>query len=832
MKPIFLTLAVILFSFPLFAGQRMVARIDFPSPATLERFVNEGADIAAYKPGVWLDLVLTQSQFDLLPKEFPCLRVTQTEAQLKSNLLPTKDIPGYRNYDQMLTELNQLQNEYPNLMQVSSIGESWGSIYAGEGISHYQNFDHEIWAVKVSANAQLDEDEPAFYFVGEHHAREPLSTETCMGILIHLLENYGTDPVVTGILDTSEVWIVPLLNPDGHKIVLQQTDTWWRKNLRDNNGDLIFNNPSYGQGPDGVDLNRNYSWHWGYASATDDQNSVTYHGPEAFSEPETQALRDFLLSKPFLAGIGYHTYGEYVLYPFGYMNGIAAPDQAELASLAEDIATLLPSLYGGTYAPGPSWGLYPVSGSFDDWMYGETGAFAYTIEMGTQFIPPAHLVPQIVQHQVDGALTLLQRKNRKTLCGHITDATTGEPLSALVLIGGIDDQPVYRKPRSSNPEFGSYYYFLPAGHHTVHYICPGYATQSLTLYISPDAQTIQDISLSPTPAQELNILVQNDFFDPLPGAMLSFDDLLLGEPLVSGPDGYISIADFHPGVYRLTLSKPGYETLKIQRDINCTTITLRLTEQPVMSEDFELGLGNWVSTGTWNRTNAESYSGEYCLTDSPNGNYANNINSICALASPIPLQNVQNANLQFQLKRSLALDGDNLIVEASTDSSNWTILGFFEGSADWTLQSYNLNSFIGHELYFRFRLKTNSYGSSNGVFIDDLRLFLNSDVSTASDDPIIPQPELTICAGPNPFSSSTRITLKASAPLENVDIGIYNLKGQLVRNLGPRKLAKGSQELAWDGLDISGKPVASGIYLLRASGPNGHFITHKLARIR
>ena len=71
MKPIFLTLAVILFSFPLFAGQRMVARIDFPSHATLERFVIEGADIAAYKPGVWLDLVLTQSQFDLLRASGP-----------------------------------------------------------------------------------------------------------------------------------------------------------------------------------------------------------------------------------------------------------------------------------------------------------------------------------------------------------------------------------------------------------------------------------------------------------------------------------------------------------------------------------------------------------------------------------------------------------------------------------------------------------------------------------------------------------------------------------------------------------------------------------------
>ncbi|MDD4224556.1 MAG: M14 family zinc carboxypeptidase [Candidatus Cloacimonetes bacterium] len=830
MKTIILILTIIMLSLPLFSSPRMVARLDNPTPSILQRFISQDADIAAYKPGAWLDLVLTLEQFTALVKEFPSLRITQTEAQLKENLRFAKDIPGYRSYTQMLNELTQLQAQYPGLMQLSSIGTGWGSIYADQGATYYQNFDHELWAVKVSANVQLNEDEPAFYFVGEHHAREPLSTEACMGILIHLLENYGSDPVVTGILDTSEVWIVPLLNPDGHKIVLQETDIWWRKNLRDNNGNQSFNHGNYGTGWDGVDLNRNYSWHWGYTSATDDQNSATYHGPEAFSEPETQALRDFLLSKPFLAGIGYHTYGEYVLYPYGYVDGVAAPDQAELASLAEVIATMLPSQDYGTYAPGPSWGLYPVSGGLDDWMYGETGAFAYTIEMATQFIPPAAQVPQIVQHQVNGALALLLRKNRNTLRGHITDANTGEPISALVLVDGIDDQPVYRKPRSSDPEFGSYHYFLPAGYQTVHYLRPGYATQSLTIYVSPDAQTIQDICLAPTPAQELNILVQNDFFDPLPGAVLSFDDLPLGE-LVSGPDGYITIADFHPGLYRLTLSKPGYETLKLRREINCTTITLRLTGQPVMSEDFELSLGNWTSTGAWNRTDSESFNGDYSLTDSPNGNYSNNGNSACSLAEPIPLQNVQNANLQFQLKRSLALDGDNLIVEASTNGSSWIVLGFFEGSADWELQSYNLNSFIGHNLYFRFRLNTTSYGSSNGVLIDDLKLFVNADVS-ANSDPVMPPASLTLTAGPNPFSAVTSISLKTNSAVSGINVGIYNLKGQLIRNLGTRDFGKGNHQLLWDGLDNRGNSVASGIYLLRVGTSGGTLATLRLARIR
>lgn len=825
-----LTIAFFVISPNLSANPRMVARIDAPSPSILQSFLIEGADIAAYKPGVYLDLVLTQEQYALLQRDFPSIRVTQTETQMKENLRPAKDIPGYRSYAQMLSELMQLQAQYPDLINVSSFGSGWGAIYADQGIPLYNDYNHDLWAVKVSANVMANEDEPAFFFVGEHHAREPLSTETCMGILIHLAENYGSDPTVTGILDSSEIWIVPLLNPDGHKIVLEETDVWWRKNLRDNNSNQAFDQDEYGYGFDGADLNRNYSWYWGYTSATDDQMSAVYHGPGPFSEPETQALRDLLLSRPFLAGIGYHTYGEYVLYPYGYVNGIAAPDQTELSALGNEIAALLPSQEYGNYAPGPSWGLYPVSGGLDDWIYGETGAFAYTIEMATQFIPPADQIPQIVQYQVNGALALLQRKNRSILCGHVRDANTGAPLNAMVLVDGIDDQPVFRQPKKSEATFGAYHYFLPEGNHTVHYICPGYATQTLSVQISAEAQTIQDVSLQPTQAQVLSILVQDDFFEPLPGATVSFEDLPQMS-LVSGADGYITIEEFHPGVYRLRVTKPGHETLRIRRNIDCGFITLRLTSQPIFSDGLENNLSNWLPSGTWNRTATESFTGSYSLTDSPGGNYQNNTDSACSLAAPIPLHNIHNANLQFQLKRSLALDGDNLIVEASTNGWSWVVLGFYEGSSDWTLESYDLNSFIGNDLHLRFRLFTGSYETSNGVFIDDIKLFLNGDVSS-NNDPLPPPAIFSLCASPNPFTGKATITLKAGSNLPDASIDIYNVKGQLVKNLGRMDLSKGEHQLVWNGLDYKGIPAASGVYLVKVSGPAGAIVSVRIARIK
>lgn len=811
-------------------AERMVARIENPPPDLLERFQTQGADIAAYRPGQYLDLVVDATTLTELRREFSNVSVTQTEQQLKENLRPARDLPGYRSYAQMVTELMQLQAQYPSLMSTSVIGTGWGATYADQNIASYLNFDHDLWMVKVSANVQATEDEPAFFFVGEHHAREPLSTEVCMGILIHLLENYGTDPVVTNILNTSEIWIVPLLNPDGHKIVTSETDVWWRKNIRDNNSNQSFDSDDYGSGMDGVDLNRNYGYYWGYTSATDYMPSATYHGLAPFSEPETQAWRDVLLSKRFLAGIGYHTYGEYVLYPYGYVNGITAPDQAELQALANAIAAVLPAMSGGTYDPGPSWGLYPVSGSLDDWAYGETAAFSYTIEMAQQFIPPASQLPALVQNQVNGAMILLQRQDKKILRGHVTDAVTGEPVVARIFVDGLDDQPVARAAINSEPLYGAYYYLLAPGTYSVRYFCPGYETATRSVTISAQTPTIEDVALSPTQPYDLNILILGDFFSPLAGATLTINsnpDSLY----VSDANGSILLSGFYPGQYQIRVAKAGFETLNITRQISTPDISLRITSQPVFADDFEINLNNWTTSGSWNRTTSEHYYGAYCLTDSPSGNYQNNANSFCRLTAPIYLQNVENANLQFWVKTELALDDDALLLEYSLNGNTWQYLSFYAGNQYWALQSINLNSLIGQNVYLRFRLVTGSSGSGNGVFIDGVKIYATTDVTT-NDDPLLPKPGITLSVSPNPFKDSSLISLKTATGISQASIGVYNLRGQLVRILATNDLTKGAHTFNWDGRDDKAQPAANGIYLIRVSQSGETLSTAKIARIR
>lgn len=161
--------------------------------------------------------------------------IFQTESEMRANLTSKADnIPGYRVMCRRLPDLQLLEATYPDICKLYDIGDSRGKVYYNEGKQNYVNYQHDIWALKVSDNVELDEDEPAIYYMGAHHAREPLSTEVAFYVLDHIIENYGVDPVITENVNSKEIWFIPIVNPDGQKIVLDQTDTNWRKNIRDN----------------------------------------------------------------------------------------------------------------------------------------------------------------------------------------------------------------------------------------------------------------------------------------------------------------------------------------------------------------------------------------------------------------------------------------------------------------------------------------------------------------------------------------------------------------------------------------------------------------------
>lgn len=231
---------------------------------------------------------------------------------------------------------------------------------------------------------------PAIFFDACQHAREWLSPTTVTFIADQLIRNYGTDPTLTGMLDRAVYYIVPLSNPDGY-VYTWTTDRLWRKNRRTNGG-----------GSFGVDLNRNWGYQWGLSSgSSSDPRSDVYHGTAAFSEPETQRLRDFGLAHPeIVAYIDFHTYSQLILSPWGYSTGEPAePDRTTFRNLNTLLKNAILDTHGVNYTAGPAGAtLYLASGIAPDWFYGTRGVLGWTIELRPSgspgfIVPPDQIIP-------------------------------------------------------------------------------------------------------------------------------------------------------------------------------------------------------------------------------------------------------------------------------------------------------------------------------------------------------------------------------------------------------------------------------------------------------
>jgi carboxypeptidase T len=512
MKQILFFIILILFSASVYSHDPIIIRLKNPTTEELHYFYKNDFNIASYRPGEYLDLVVSKEEFRHLRDRGFDFRIFQTTAGLIANLQPEREIPGYRTYTEALAELQQIEIDHPEICKLFNLGPSRGKQYYDGGNNNYINYQHDIWALKLSADVDEELDKPAIFYMGAHHAREPLSTEVTFYILNHLLDNYGSDSLITGSVHNKEIWFVPIVNPDGHKIVLDQINVWWRKNIRDNDGNGQITPATTWSYPDGVDLNRNYALQWGGQGSSGSYTSQIYRGPSAFSEPEALAMKELMENRHFVAGITYHTYGELVLWPYGYISNAIAPDATALAALGTAMAQATPKLNSGHYTPQPSWQLYPAAGVTDDYAYGEHGIFCYTIELATEFIPPADTVVQVCEDNLEAALILLNRIDHSTLTGHVTDAVSAEPVVAEIYVEGIDNTGLYREPYRSNEEFGRYYRMLPTGNYTVTFTADDYTSQTFSdVNIHNSGRTLLDVALVHQDDNVLSGMVSSGF---------------------------------------------------------------------------------------------------------------------------------------------------------------------------------------------------------------------------------------------------------------------------------------------------------------------------------
>ena len=338
----------------------------------------------------------------------------ESQAENGYNVWRAYDGPG--GYEEILRDAAK---KYPQITKLVTLGTT------------YQGRD--LLALKVTQGARgiRDGSRPAVIYSATQHAREWIAPEIDRRLMIHFLDGWlQNDKEIKSLLQTTELWFFPVMNPDGYEYSFTEGNRLWRKNLRDNDGDGQITLA------DGVDPNRNYPEHFGYdeEGSSSIPSSQTYRGPSAASEPETQAMMKLLELSKAEFQVNYHSNGEWLLYPEGWQIGSPTMDDPIYYALSGNLDN--PAIAG--YHPGLSSDvLYSTNGEENDYGHSAAGALTWTPELspgcptcGFVFPDDDDLVEAEFQRNLPFALSVAQ-----------SAADPANPKSSL----GIETKPFYLK---------------------------------------------------------------------------------------------------------------------------------------------------------------------------------------------------------------------------------------------------------------------------------------------------------------------------------------------------------------------------------------------------
>lgn len=296
---------------------------------------------------------------------------------------------GYFTYQQILDNLDSMQKKYPNLISLRQQIDTFNSI---EG--------RPIYWLRLSDNPTIQENEPEGLYTALHHAREPGSISQMIFFMWHLLENYNTNPEIKLLVNNTQLYFIPIVNPDGYlynQRIQPNGGGMWRKNRRRN-----------ADGTYGVDLNRNYGMNWGLdnVGSSGTTSDLTYRGTAPFSEPETRAVKYLAEHHQFKICLNYHTFGNDLIYPWGYTLGLQTPD----SSTFFNTGTLMCRDNHYRYGTGDQTVGYVTNGDSDDWGYGEQQTknkiYSMTPEIGESFYDPRNTIIPTCQSNLHPNLTM------------------------------------------------------------------------------------------------------------------------------------------------------------------------------------------------------------------------------------------------------------------------------------------------------------------------------------------------------------------------------------------------------------------------------------------
>ncbi|EYC02581.1 hypothetical protein Y032_0099g3191 [Ancylostoma ceylanicum] len=272
----------------------------------------------------------------------------------------------YNTLEDIHGEMMRLRKEKPGMISLIDIGET------------HEN--RTLLVIKISGQKPVMGKKASMWIDAGIHAREWIAPATAMYIVHELVHGYDSNPAIQRILDHVDFYILPVMNPDGYEYS-RLKNRMWRKNRRPATcRRQHFHTVCCG----GVDLNRNFDWFWASTGSSTDPCHETYHGPDAFSEPETQAVRDYLQANRPEAFITLHSYSQMWLIPYGHRKRSYPQDyHTALRPLADRATKALYDLYGTKYQVGTGADLmYEASGGSHDWAKGTLKvSYAYLIEL-------------------------------------------------------------------------------------------------------------------------------------------------------------------------------------------------------------------------------------------------------------------------------------------------------------------------------------------------------------------------------------------------------------------------------------------------------------------
>jgi hypothetical protein len=629
---------------------------------------------------------------------------------------------GYFTYQEMLDLLDQMATMYPAIFKARApISTTLKTI---EG--------REMYWIKVSDNPNVDEsDEPEVLYTALHHAREPNSLSQMIFYLWFLLENYDTDPEIKYLVDHTEMYFVPCINPDGY--VYNETTNpsgggYWRKNRREN-----------GNGSMGVDLNRNYGFKWGFNDngSSGNPDSEIYRGTAAFSEPETQLIKEFCEAHEFQIALNYHTYSNLLLHPWDY-DFIYTPDHNTFTTMAALMTAYNNYTYGTAFEI-----LYPVNGGSNDWMYADTTAkpkiFAFVPEVGpgsTGFWPP--------QSDIDGL-------NKDALYMNLT--------AARLLLNYGELTPSYEP-------------FLTETNGKVNFDITrlGLKNGPLSVSLVPLSDNVSSVSPGPVYNLQLSETSNGEITFSLDPNIQDGDTILFELRLDNGAS---------------TLPYP---------------ITIRFSKE-VTSPVIESGedITEWLVQGNWAQSTATYYTPPFSITDSPSGNYVPSSTTSITLDDPVKIKDAISAKLTFFAKWEIEEDEDFAQAMISVNGAPFTPLcgkyteagtinqvldePLYDGNQiTWVKEEIDLTEYLGTEdsVYFSigFRLRADEFIEADGFYFDDLELVVAHDSEQVSAFDLDAQ-KFSIHSNPNPAGDF--LIIEWGANLKNVSqLCVINSMGQEV----------------------------------------------------